>query len=424
MKILLAAITSLTGNVQKNKDRMIALMQKNSDKADMLLFGEAFLQGFYSMDFHYPHDIQLALPLDSPIVNEIKEAAKANGTGVSFGMLERDNENIYSSQITISSQGDMIDVFHRVSPGWKEESANECYLEGNNFHCFEYMNKKIAVGLCGDLWFEEKVSEISALAPDIVFWPVYTDYAADEWNASVKYEYCEQAKKVCRKVLYVNSVCIDQVGDEIAKGGSALFGNGEILLETPSGEESELLVDLKAFPGNGIEIKTKRLQLKPLGLCYLNTVNAYAMDTENTRYMCYLPNKTVEETMEFLKNVENEWQKEEQKSFEFAILYEGQHVGAVSLYVENGVGELGWIVNKAYWRNGFASEAAEAVINYFVENRNVKHFMAHCDTENTASYKVMEKLGMVRTGEWGGRRNRFAVQESREYRYELELAED
>ncbi len=49
----------------------------------------------------------------------------------------------------------------------------------------------------------------------------------------------------------------------------------------------------------------------------------------------------------------------------------------------------------------------------------VNHFLAHCDTENIASYKVMEKLGMSRTGEWGGRRNKSAVKDSSEYQYEL-----
>lgn len=45
--------------------------------------------------------------------------------------------------------------------------------------------------------------------------------------------------------------------------------------------------------------------------------------------------------------------------------------------------------------------------------------IAHCDRENIASYKTMEKLGMVRTGEWGGRRNKSASQDSYEYQYEL-----
>ncbi len=168
-----------------------------------------------------------------------------------------------------------------------------------------------------------------------------------------------------------------------------------------------------------IEITTKRLQLKPLGMVYLQTVNEYAMDIENTKYMCYMPNADEEETADFLRMVDLEWQKDKPDFYEFAILFENRHIGAVTIYLEDGKGELGWILNKKYWGNGFAYEAAGALVKYFSEEKAVSHFIAHCDTLNIASYKVMEKLGMVRTGEWGGRKNRSSSEESSEYQYEL-----
>lgn len=167
------------------------------------------------------------------------------------------------------------------------------------------------------------------------------------------------------------------------------------------------------------EIKTGRLVLKPLGKSYLNSTIRYAMDYENTKFMCYLPDETVEEAEEFLTNVENEWKKEEPQFLEFAVIYDDEHIGAVSMYFENDAGELGWIIHKDHWGNGFAYEAAKALIDYVKSEIKVNHFLAHCDTENIASYKVMEKLGMSRTGEWGGRRNKSAVKDSSEYQYEL-----
>lgn len=170
-----------------------------------------------------------------------------------------------------------------------------------------------------------------------------------------------------------------------------------------------------------IVIKTKRLCLLPLGSKYLYTVNEYATDRENTEYMCHLPNESIEETAEFLNKVDLEWKKEAPTFFEFAILYENRQIGAVSLYMENGVGELGWIINKRYWGCGFAYEAAASLVKYFSEEMGISHFMAHCDTKNIASYRVMEKLGMIRTSEHGGRKNRSAIYESMEYQYELKI---
>ncbi len=171
----------------------------------------------------------------------------------------------------------------------------------------------------------------------------------------------------------------------------------------------------------GIEIRTSRLMLKPLGIRYLSTANEYATDPENTKYMINLPNEGEAETADFLWAVEAEWKKDRPNSFEFAVIYGATHIGAVSIYIENGSGELGWILNRKYQGSGFAYEAAKALIEYFSEAMGVKHFVAHCDTENIASYKTMEKLGMLKTGEWGGRRNKNATHDSREYRYELTL---
>ena len=77
-----------------------------------------------------------------------------------------------------------------------------------------------------------------------IFWPVYTDFNYEEWNTAVKLEYAEQAGKLPCKILYVNSVCLDKEEEEIARGGAALFENGCIVKEIPSGEENVLIVEV------------------------------------------------------------------------------------------------------------------------------------------------------------------------------------
>lgn len=167
-------------------------------------------------------------------------------------------------------------------------------------------------------------------------------------------------------------------------------------------------------------INTERLILEPLGIKYLESVHAYASDPENTRYMCNLPNKSIEETMEFLQRADEEWKKETPSFYEFAIVYKNQQIGAVSLHLDNDQlsGELGWILRKEYWKQGIAYEAAKALLDYAVKKLKIKHFIAHCDAENIASYKIMEKLGMTRTSSHGGRKNKSSDLERMEYQYE------
>ena len=189
----------------------VFIFPESAKDADIVIFGEAFLQGFYGATFEVEHDNRLAISQEDSIIKEICSVSKEYGVAVSFGFIEKEDDLFYSSQITIDSKGEVIDVYRRVSPGWKEEFANEKYCEGKDFQAFEFIGQRIVVGLCGDLWFDDNVMKIKSLSPDVVLWPVYTDFNCNEWNESMKYEYAEQAGKVGGKVLYVNSYCKDNV---------------------------------------------------------------------------------------------------------------------------------------------------------------------------------------------------------------------
>lgn len=106
--------------------------------------------------------------------------------------------------------------------------------------------------------------------------------------------------------------------------------------------------------------------LRPLNLSDLESVHEYASDKENTIYMYHLPNENMEETTEFLSGVTKEWEKDTPSFYEFAIELDGKQIGAVSIYLKDSCdsGELGWILNKKYWHNGYATEAAMALKDF------------------------------------------------------------
>jgi ribosomal-protein-alanine N-acetyltransferase len=172
-----------------------------------------------------------------------------------------------------------------------------------------------------------------------------------------------------------------------------------------------------------MEIHTKRLLLAPLGPQYLASTHHYASDIENTKYMVHLPDTDISETESFLNRVHAEWQKTIPQFYEFAILLDKEHIGAVSIYInqDNTEGELGWIINKKYWRNGYASEAAAGIIHFAVQELNIKKFIAHCDSENVSSYRVMEKLEMKFICKSQGRKNKASDADREEFLYSLEI---
>lgn len=171
------------------------------------------------------------------------------------------------------------------------------------------------------------------------------------------------------------------------------------------------------------EIKTERLKLVPLGLKYLESVHEYASDPLNTTYMLWLPNDTLDDTIGFLKGCDALWEDDNNPDYECAIILDGVMIGGVSLYVTDGVGEFGWILNRKYWNNGYLTEAAQALKEFAINELGMTHFIAHCDSENTGSYRVMEKIGMIFVSKEGGRRNKQTPpgEERFELLYELKL---
>lgn len=59
--------------------------------------------------------------------------------------------------------------------------------------------------------------------------------------------------------------------------------------------------------------------------------------------------------------------------------------------------ELDWTLGSAYWRHGYATEAAAAVIAYLF-SLGFHRVQAKCCIENGASARVMQRLGMQQEG--------------------------
>ena len=91
MRCICASMGFINENITHNKNTIIRTIQKYSCVADIIIFGEAFLQGFYGPTFDVEHDKQLSITQDSNIIDEICCVAKEYATAVSFGFIEKEN---------------------------------------------------------------------------------------------------------------------------------------------------------------------------------------------------------------------------------------------------------------------------------------------------------------------------------------------
>ena len=69
---------------------------------------------------------------------------------------------------------------------------------------------------------------------------------------------------------------------------------------------------------------------------------------------------------------------------------------------EAGVVELGFSVIPDRRRRGYATEAAATLVGWALREAGVCSVVARCDADNEASVRVLERVGLVRTGEDDG----------------------
>ncbi|WP_392541936.1 GNAT family N-acetyltransferase [Oryzobacter telluris] len=80
---------------------------------------------------------------------------------------------------------------------------------------------------------------------------------------------------------------------------------------------------------------------------------------------------------------------------------DGAFIGWCTLNSWNPVfrsASLGYCFGEAVWGNGFATEAARAVLEWAYDTLDLNRVQAEADTRNIASARVLEKLGFVREG--------------------------
>lgn len=83
----------------------------------------------------------------------------------------------------------------------------------------------------------------------------------------------------------------------------------------------------------------------------------------------------------------------------------GEFVGRVGISATNDVPiqpavELGWRLDPAHQRNGYATEAAKSVLHYAHTHLEVNEVVAFTTLSNTASLSVIRRLGMQRVTEF------------------------
>jgi RimJ/RimL family protein N-acetyltransferase len=124
----------------------------------------------------------------------------------------------------------------------------------------------------------------------------------------------------------------------------------------------------------------------------------YAQDAEITKYLPWRSHQTLDVTHDFLQRCLTVW--EQGTAFPWVITQkeDGRLLGMIELRIRGHLADLGYVVARQYWGQGFASEATKAVVDWALAQSEIYRVWAVCDVENQASARVLEKVGMQLEG--------------------------
>jgi RimJ/RimL family protein N-acetyltransferase len=147
------------------------------------------------------------------------------------------------------------------------------------------------------------------------------------------------------------------------------------------------------------------LFLRPLVADDWHDVHAYTSDPDNMRY---LPEGVMspEQVQAFIAE-----HQPTLGAFAAVLASEERLIGHLTFHPWHAprVYEIGWVFHPAFHGQGYATEAATALFHVGFEALDLHRIIATCQPENVASWRVMEKLGMVREAHF---RKVFAVDPS------------
>ena len=146
-----------------------------------------------------------------------------------------------------------------------------------------------------------------------------------------------------------------------------------------------------------VEFETERLLFRKFKEDDFSTVFSWHRDIENIGYRRDGV-KNEEETRKYFDWIIAEANANVCKNFWFAVVRKNDEklLGEGILLDVPEKPEMGWLMDKRYWGQGYGTDVGAALLKFGFDVLNLRRIIAACHADNHASYKLMEKIGMKR----------------------------
>jgi RimJ/RimL family protein N-acetyltransferase len=146
-------------------------------------------------------------------------------------------------------------------------------------------------------------------------------------------------------------------------------------------------------------LETPRLRLRQLTTADTDALLSYRADPEVCRYLPFTPM----DATEIARRLSEQWFRSELVEDDEHVTLgaerrdTGELIGDVILFLksrQHGNGEIGWVFHPSVASQGYATEAATAMLDWAFGPVGLRRVIARLDELNSSSARLCERLGM------------------------------
>lgn len=171
------------------------------------------------------------------------------------------------------------------------------------------------------------------------------------------------------------------------------------------------------------ELSTDRLELKMIKSKDAIDIFEYTSDFSNTKYVCWNTHKNLNDTYKYINYIHSLDNINTSMTWGIVLKENNKLIGTIDLVFNENYQEveLGYILNKKYWRKGYAKEAVEKIISFSKNTLKIKKLIGVAFKVNEASNALLQKCQFKFIKQIPNYHNKTLIVDKTGLYYELEL---
>ena len=146
-------------------------------------------------------------------------------------------------------------------------------------------------------------------------------------------------------------------------------------------------------------VRTERLTVRRFTAADAGRFAAYRSDPDVARFQSWEPPVALAEAQQIVERFA-QGDPEAAGWFQYAVDLDGVLIGdlGVNLAANLMQADVGFTLAAEYQGQGYASEAVRGLLHHLFVDRELHRVSAECDARNTASARLLERVGFTREG--------------------------